>query len=84
MSSLSRVTKSNKETTKAPGNAVLASTNNVGQPISVVTENEDNRVFQLEFGNDMAITTITRAGDAFFTTDFLDQQNIALVDDIPR
>ena len=42
------------------------------------------RVFQLEFGNDMAITTTTRAGDAFFTTDFLDQQNIALVDDIPR
>jgi len=41
--SKNKVTKSNKKTTKAPGNAVLASTNNVGQPISVVTENEDNR-----------------------------------------
>jgi hypothetical protein len=40
------------------------------------------RGFQLEFGNDIAITTT--AGGASFTTDFLDQQNLAFVDDIPR
>ncbi|CAL4982454.1 unnamed protein product [Urochloa decumbens] len=80
--SKNKVTKSHKKTSNAPGNAIQAITNNVGQPFSVVTENEDNRVFQLEFGNDIAITTTT--GGASFMPDILDQQNLALADNIPR
>lgn len=40
------------------------------------------RIFQLEFGNDIAITTTV--GGASFTPDILDQQNLALVDNMPR
>ncbi|KAL6908006.1 hypothetical protein ACP4OV_002176 [Aristida adscensionis] len=80
--SKNKVSKNNKKIPNAPGNALQSSTNNVQQPSSVVTENEDNRGFQLEFGNDVAFDTTP--GGAFSTPSILDQQKLALVDSTPR
>ncbi|CAD6252595.1 unnamed protein product [Miscanthus lutarioriparius] len=46
-----------------------------GDAVQAITDN-------LEFGNDIAFTTT--AGGASFTSDILDQQKLALVDNIPR
>uniref|UniRef100_A0A0A9D615 PB1 domain-containing protein n=1 Tax=Arundo donax TaxID=35708 RepID=A0A0A9D615_ARUDO len=77
-----KVSKNNKKTLDAPGNAVQASADNMKQPSSAVTENEDTRVFQFEFGNDVAFTTT--AEGAYSTPVILDQQKLALVDSTPR
>ncbi|KAL6642587.1 hypothetical protein ACP70R_020768 [Stipagrostis hirtigluma subsp. patula] len=82
MSSLSRVSKNNKKTPTAPGTAVQASANIVKQPVPVITENDDNRVFQLEFGSDVAFGT-TAVGTST-APGILDQQNLALVESTPR
>ncbi|KAL6654441.1 hypothetical protein ACP70R_007906 [Stipagrostis hirtigluma subsp. patula] len=80
--SKNKVSKSNKKIPNAPGNALQGSTNNVQQPSSVVTENEDNRIVQMECGNHGAFT-ITPCG-ASSTPSILDQQKLALVDNPSR
>ncbi|XP_066387153.1 uncharacterized protein [Miscanthus floridulus] len=82
--SKNKVSKSNKKTPtpSAPGTSVQPSASNVKQPRPIVTENDDNRVFQLEFGSDVAFAT--PAGGASTAPGILDQQNLALVDTAPR
>ncbi|KAK3120751.1 hypothetical protein QOZ80_9AG0693220 [Eleusine coracana subsp. coracana] len=77
-----KVFKNNKKTPDAPSNSVQATANIMKEPSPVVAENEDNRIFQLEFGNEFTFTTTT--GDASSTPSILDQQKLALFDDTPR
>jgi zinc finger SWIM domain-containing protein 3 len=83
--SKNKASKNNKKTPtpNVPGTAVQASANNVKQPRPVATENDENRVFQLEFGSDVAFAT--PPGGASTEPGILDQQNLlALVDATPR
>ncbi|TVU23279.1 hypothetical protein EJB05_25634 [Eragrostis curvula] len=76
-----KVFKNNKKTPDGPGSAVQASANIMKQPSSVVAENEDNRIFQLEFGNEFTFTNTAEGASS--TLGILDQQKLALFDDTP-
>ncbi|GJN20270.1 hypothetical protein PR202_gb07625 [Eleusine coracana subsp. coracana] len=78
----SKASKNNKKTSNAPGPGVQPGANNVKPPGPVLTENDDNRVFQLEFGSDISFATPT-GGDSTAPS-ILDQQTLALVDNTPR
>ncbi|WVZ48859.1 hypothetical protein U9M48_000259, partial [Paspalum notatum var. saurae] len=54
-------------------------TSNAAQVHVFLISRQENRGFQMEFGNDITFTTT--AGSASFTPEILDQQNLALDDD---
>ncbi|XP_024314002.1 uncharacterized protein LOC100842134 isoform X3 [Brachypodium distachyon] len=77
-----KASKSNTNTPTATATAVQANTNDVNQPRPVVTLNDYNGDFQLEFGHDVALATTAEAVSS--APDVLNQEKLALVDNTPR
>ncbi|XP_014755168.1 uncharacterized protein LOC100825703 isoform X2 [Brachypodium distachyon] len=80
--SKNKASKSSKKTPDASGAAVQASTVDVNEPRPVLTLNDYNEDFPLEFGREAAFDTA--AGAISSAPDTLNQEKLALVDNTQR